>query len=536
MRHALLDTLGNAIHGVAAPFACGGTLRLDAPVSLNFRDGLVFPVKPSKGQFDQEKQNAPLIERCAPATDGHGRKTLRDDRERKALQCYAEGGVFTVQGFDPVTSGVLEEVRKQLAPADPNPITAELYALNLYNSDDHFRPHKDPPRGDDMLGTLVVCLPSFFSAGQFAVSHRGLRRVFDWGNEINDDPSPEMLRWAAFFGDVDPSVERLWSGSRVTVSYILRRGEGVRLNPAPPSEEEIFTKALSRALEDPTFLGQGGTIAIPCFHVYSEDPRFQKKIEPLNATTLRVLKGRDQTIARAALAQGLSVELHPYLLEDCADMRWELEHFPTLSQQSKLKKRMDNGDLERVLPIRASLYDVEDPPGLHWVLPPPSFNGDVSLQRPGRPGEDPPEDPDLPAVEHLHDCEHSVTGDFGNEGGDTSFYVYAALHLRIGPTAQRATTTATDESDESAENDGSDESDESAVSAVQATKTASTRAATRAAPKAAKAAGTKAAGTKATAKAPKKMPSAAKSAGASKKSAGTDKESKGAVKKWDWSF
>lgn len=513
-RHALLDTLGNAIHGVAAPFACGGTLRLDAPVSLSFRDGLVFPVRPSKGQFDQEKQNAPLIERCAPATYGHGRKTLRDDRVRKALQCYAEGGVFAVQGFDPAASGVLEEVRKQLAPGDPNPITAELYALNLYNSNDHFQPHKDTPRGDDMLGTLVVCLPSFFSAGQFILSHRGRQRVFDWGNEINDDPSPEVLRWAAFFGDVDHSVERLWSGSRVTVSYILRRGGGVPATLVAPSEEELFTKALSRALEDPTFLSQGGTLAIPCFHMYSEDHRFQKKIEPLSPTTLRVLKGRDQTIARVALAQGLAVELHPYLLEDCADMRWELEHFPTISQQSKLKKRMDNEDLERVLPILAEIDQAEGSHGFHWIAPPPSY---VSGPRNG----DAFEDPDSPAVEHLHDCEHSATGYFGNEGGDASFYVYAALHLRIGPPAQRATATVAAESSKKT----TKATETGATKATSAKAKATTKAASaKAAPRAA----TKTTATKAT-KAPKKTPSTAKSAG-------TDKKNKITVKKWDWSF
>jgi hypothetical protein len=554
-RHALLDTLGSAIHGVAAPFACGGTLRLDAPVSLNFRDGLVFPVKPSKGQFDQEQQNAPLIERCVVAPHGHERETLRDDRGQKALQCHAEGGVFAVQGFDPATSGVLEEVRKQLAPTDPNPITAELYALDLYNGDDHFRPHK-APRGDG-LGTLVVCLPSFFSAGQLILSHRGMQRVFDWGHEINEDPSPGVLRWAAFFGDIDHAVERLWSGSRVTLSYTLRRGEGVPAPLSVPSEEQIFAEALSRALDDPTFLSEGGTVAVPCFHRYSQERPFQRKLEPLIPTTLRALKGRDKTIARVALARGLSVELHSYLLEDCADMRWELEHFPTPSQQAKLKKHMDSDKLGRALPILASLHDEGDPPGFHWVIPPPSFNDNFSLQRPARRGEDPPEDPDLPAVEYLHECEYSDTGHPGNEGSDTSFYVHAALHLRIGPSAQRATATA--ESDESAQSDESDESDEGAQSAVRATKTGATKATTKAAsakaaPKAAasrnaapRAAASKAAATKASkaaaTEAPKKTPSAAKSAGTDRKSAGTDrksagadKESKGAVKKWDWSF
>ena len=39
--------------------------------------------------------------------------------------------------------------------------------------------------------------------------------------------------------------------------------------------------------------------------------------------------------------------------------------------------------------------------------------------------------PDEPAVAHFHECEFSSTGYFGNEGSDTDFYLYAALHLSI---------------------------------------------------------------------------------------------------------
>ena len=74
-------------------------------------------------------------------------------------------------------------------PQDSTPLTAELYNLNIYASDGHFVPHKDTPRGCDMLGTLVVCLPSQFSNGALVVKHRGVLQTFDWGKPSGSRPS-----------------------------------------------------------------------------------------------------------------------------------------------------------------------------------------------------------------------------------------------------------------------------------------------------------------------------------------------------------
>jgi len=45
----------------------------------------------------------------------------------------------------------------------------------------------------------------------------------------------------------------------------------------------------------------------------------------------------------------------------------------------------------------------------------------------------PATDPDLPAIAHLHSCEYSATGYFGNEGSDIDLYVYGALHVEVPP-------------------------------------------------------------------------------------------------------
>jgi hypothetical protein len=48
------------------------------------------------------------------------------------------------------------------------------------------------------------------------------------------------------------------------------------------------------------------------------------------------------------------------------------------------------------------------------------------------------QDPDLPALAHLHECEYSATGYFGNEGSEVDFYIYGALHVAIPPYGEGA--------------------------------------------------------------------------------------------------
>jgi hypothetical protein len=171
---ALLEGLRHAVHGLRAPFACGGTLVPEQPVAIGFPDKTQIPVPRAKNSFEQEQLLRPLVARCKPAPFGMGRKTRYDRTVRDALQIKAEGGAFSVLHFDPAAAGILEQIRRELTPQVPDAPTAELYNLNVYAAGGHFAPHKDTPRGSDMLGTLVVCLPSQFSNGAFVVKHHGV--------------------------------------------------------------------------------------------------------------------------------------------------------------------------------------------------------------------------------------------------------------------------------------------------------------------------------------------------------------------------
>jgi hypothetical protein len=412
---------------VTAPFACEGTFVPDKPVTFVFRDRTRFEVIRAKSAFDQTNELRPLLGHCKPAPFGDGKRTRYDRRVRDALQLNAQNGEFRVENFDPEAAGILTKVQRQLVPHDPNPISAELYTVNVYTDGGHFAPHKDTPRGSDMLGTLVVCLPSQFENGKLVLSHRGVVQKFDWGRAIGAQKHPNQLHWAAFFGDVDHQIERVWFGARVTLTYLLRRGAGGP--PSPDVADKDLAPCVQEAwgalLADRSFLPKGGTLGYPCCHLYHRDARFQHSRLPITRESATMLKGRDHLAAATALQAGLKVTFHPYMFENCADETWLLARFPTSQEQARLGSQMDSTDLENTLPIRASSEQKGDF-GVTWLEPPPS--SDETTWR-----SDMGDDSELPAAAHLHSCEYCPWGYFGNEGSEIDLYTYAALHIAIPP-------------------------------------------------------------------------------------------------------
>jgi hypothetical protein len=235
-----------------------------------FQDQTRFEVTRAKDAFEQKNALKPLFEHCKPAPFGDGKKTRYDRNVRDALQLKAERGGFSIEGFDPESAGILKKIQRELVPHDPNPISAELYSVNVYTVGGHFAPHKDTPRGKDMFGSLVVCLPSQFAHGHLVLSHRGVVKKHDWGSAIQKQKKPNHLHWAAFFGDVDHQIERIWWGARVTLTYLLRRGKSGAPTHAVADEDLAprIQEAWQALLADKSFLPKGGILGYPCCHLY----------------------------------------------------------------------------------------------------------------------------------------------------------------------------------------------------------------------------------------------------------------------------
>jgi hypothetical protein len=400
----------------------GQSLTTDRPLTLRFADGVSFVVQPGPDDTPWNAPSlAPLIQRCDPAPFGKGRSTRYDRRVRNALQLRAQGDSLRVLDFDLATSGILEAVRKALTPDDPNALTAELYGLHVYSAGGHFVQHKDTPRGKDMLGTLVVCLPIGFSGGELELTHRGAIRTFDWGSRSRSPKAPIELRWAAFFGDVDHEVKEVRVGHRITLTWLLRRGSGLPrpLPDGPPTDP--LASAFAAAVADPDFLRNGGVLGFRCEHMYSETPGFVRAIPPLDARSVLKLKGLDQHIAAMALAAGLSVALKPYVIEPGLEEQWRLQRFPTTKEAGVFRShRLTPFRIESALPIESHVECFSPDREVHWLAPP--------LKRDHHGGT---------ATTLLGAPEYSTTGYFGNEGGDGEFYLYGALLVTVPSWAQR---------------------------------------------------------------------------------------------------
>ena len=201
---------------------------------------------------------------------------------------------------------------------------------------------------------------------------------------------------------------------------------------APEAQPSLVQDALHTLLANRRFFPKGGTLAFPCSHLYHQDARFQRQQRPLSTRTVSALKGRDHLVAAAALAEGLRVTFCPYLVETCADETWQLGRFPTPQEQRALDDQLDPDELAQALDIQAGAEEPGDF-GLIWVDPPPHFNGQPTMYPGVSQGSPSSPDPDLPAIAHLHECEYSATGYFGNEGSEVDFYIYGALHVEIPP-------------------------------------------------------------------------------------------------------
>ena len=302
---AIMESLGEIATG---RFSCGGTLKTLCPTGVRLTylgksgqwNGASFP-----GLTDTDFKQ--LLESSSVASFGRGKETVTDKSIRDAF--VLEPDKFLTSFRLPETS-VLEEIRMLLAPGVTS-IRAELYKMNIYSSPTGcFKAHVDTPRGGNMFGSLVVCLPSQFSGGALVTRHNGHESTYDWSTSTpaadGGVPAAQKIRWAAFYSDVEHEILPVTEGHRVTLTYNL-------YHCTEPSTVELdvtaspFYKNLKVALEHPHFMREGGILGFACQHSYVFD-----KLEKSSAESLPLLlKGSDRMVVSSAKSLGLAVQVKP---------------------------------------------------------------------------------------------------------------------------------------------------------------------------------------------------------------------------------
>jgi hypothetical protein len=401
-----LDTLADLVSRLESKIVWSAYPAAPKSIALRFADGKKIDLLP-RGKGALEK----LVERAKPAAFGAAKKTKIDPKVRDGLAILASHGA-SLDGFE-VTNEMLDEIRDALAPDDATPFTAELYALNLYRKGGHFVAHKDTPRSGDVVGTLVVCLPWLFEGGALVVGAGEQREVFDWSEQITTYPS--QLACAAFFGDVDHAVQEVTSGTRLTLSFTLRRAPKKRTATTAKQKPaaEIAAMKLAKAFVDlkthDDLKSTGITLRVACAHEYvaTKDTAVVRPIADDHAASL--LKGRDAVVARAALAAGFEVSLTYCLwaLDDSGiAMNARLEAPPTAKKVTKLRAVVKElaGDNYGRGELLAATDDGDEPRMI---------------------------DSDFTSATKLGVGLFSSTGYYGNEATEAHFYVGAVLEIVV---------------------------------------------------------------------------------------------------------
>ncbi|KAF7313139.1 Fe2OG dioxygenase domain-containing protein [Mycena kentingensis (nom. inval.)] len=195
------------------------------PESVEFVDFAAPEVDPSQ----LEKLSAA----CAKATFGTDHGDVLDESYRKAGKLELDQ--FAAQ-FDVHSAGLVDAIaqdfivnkfpeRRFFSHGEEKPqvkvLRAELYKLNVYGPGAFFKEHKDTPRSKDMIGSLVVVLPTEHEGGALTLSQGDNQWSFDSASRLKGASEGPKIAYIAFYSDVTHAVEPVVSGYRVTLTYNL---------------------------------------------------------------------------------------------------------------------------------------------------------------------------------------------------------------------------------------------------------------------------------------------------------------------------
>lgn len=107
-------------------------------------------------------------------------------------------------------------IEDKLAPG--RCVKLDPYKVNVYGEGGFFKPHVDNPSDHNMIGSLVICLPSPHKGGELLVNHEGLQHVFEFSKHSGDT---SRIQWAAFYSDCIHEVKPIVEGHRVTITYSI---------------------------------------------------------------------------------------------------------------------------------------------------------------------------------------------------------------------------------------------------------------------------------------------------------------------------
>jgi hypothetical protein len=190
-------------------------------------------------EFPVSEQSARRL--CAfggVARYGKGEQTLVDPMVRNTWEIPTGKVKIDKRRFGKTLTPVLESLRADLGLTAGCRLEPELHSMLVYAPGQFFVRHQDSEKTDDMVGSLVVTLPSTFTGGQLEVEHRGETASFRG--------SKKQLSFVAFYSDCRHQLKPVKSGYRVVLTYNLVLVGGAEIDGPPDAR---LVEELTRCLE-----------------------------------------------------------------------------------------------------------------------------------------------------------------------------------------------------------------------------------------------------------------------------------------------
>ncbi len=307
-----------------------------------------------------------LVTVARRAPFGRKDQTLHDLGVRDTWEIGARKIKIDARAWKRTLDPALLRIRDALGVPPDCELVAVLDKMLVYEPGQFFVAHQDSERDDDMLGTLVVTLPSKWSGGTFVVQHRGQKKVFRGAKR-----GPKDLSLLAFYADCHHEVRPVESGHRVVLTYhLLRRAAAKAKASAPVSrvapavldelaahvEAHFATGIPPRYGNDPPEL--------PDRLVYLLDHEYTEKSL---AWTRRKNGDRERGLALRQVAERLDCECWLALADVHESWTCEDEDWGYRSRGRRRRYRDDDADdIERGEPELLELND-SDVELRHWV-------------------------------------------------------------------------------------------------------------------------------------------------------------------------
>jgi hypothetical protein len=155
-----------------------------------------------------------------PARFGKGEQTLMDTTVRDTWEIPKSRIKIDKRQWGHTLRPTLDGLRADLGLPAGCELAADFHAMLVYAPGQFFAPHQDSEKADDMVGTLVVTLPSASRGGILTVEHAGRAETYQ--------ASTTALSFVAFYADCRHHVQPVTSGYRVVLTYnLLLKGDSV---------------------------------------------------------------------------------------------------------------------------------------------------------------------------------------------------------------------------------------------------------------------------------------------------------------------